>query len=357
MARVRTPTAGGNRRGAGIIGGYTPLLAADRARPNQTPMEQAVRVALRPAQGQDWLADPHLLALIRFQTEAGTAARDPREVTVPLAQLSGAPMVETWTTTTPVIERGEQGPLRFAATEHTLFGHLRLDDPGTGSAERVAELAYQQILAFIAQRPQRHLLRMWNYLPAINQGEGDAERYRQFCVGRYRAFEQAQGEPSQFPAATAIGSHVNGQFISFLAGVTPGEPVENPRQVSAFKYPRQYGPRSPSFSRATLKRWACGGYSLLVSGTASVVGHETHHQDLVAQLQETARNLDALQAEAGLPLRPDVLRVYVRNRADLPAVQRAVAAIPSLQVPMVFLEGDICRSNLILEVEAVYEAA
>ena len=41
----------------------------------------------------------------------------------------------------------------------------------------------------------------------------------------------------------------------------------------------------------------------------------------------------------------------------LPAVQQAVAGIPELQVPMVFLEGDICRQNLILEVEAVYEAA
>ena len=320
-------------------------------------MEQAVRVALRPAQAQDWLADEHLLALIRFQTEGERPSDDPREVTVPLAQLGAEPLVETWTTATPVIERGEHEGLRYAATEHTLFGHLRLDDAGEGDAEAVAEAAYTKILAFIAQRPQRHLLRMWNYLPAINQGEGDAERYRQFCVGRYRAFEQAQGEPSQFPAATAIGSHINGQYIRFLAGVTPGKPVENPRQVSAFKYPRQYGPRSPSFSRATLKRWACGGYSLLVSGTASVVGHETHHQDLVAQLQETARNLAALQAEAGLPLRPDVLRVYVRDRADLPAVQQAVAGIPELQVPMVFLEGDICRQNLILEVEAVYEAA
>ena len=320
-------------------------------------MEQAVRVALRPAQAQDWLADEHLLALIRFQTEGECTSGDPREVIVPLAQLGAEPLVETWTTATPVVERGESRGLRYAATEHTLFGHLRLDDPGTGGAESVAEAAYAQILAFIAERPQRHLLRMWNYLPAINQGEGDAERYRQFCVGRYRAFEQAQGEPSQFPAATAIGSHINGQYISFLAGVTPGEPVENPRQVSAFKYPRQYGPRSPSFSRATLKRWACGGYSLLVSGTASVVGHETHHQDLVAQLQETARNLAALQTEAGLPLRPDVLRVYVRDRADLPAVQQAVSGIPELQVPMVFLEGDICRHNLILEVEAVYEAA
>ena len=320
-------------------------------------MEQALRVALRPAQAQDWLADEHLLALIRFQTEGERPRYDPREVAVPLELLGAEPLVETWTMATPVIERGEHEGLRYAATEHTLFGHLRLDDAGEGDAEAVAEAAYTKILAFIAQRPQRHLLRMWNYLPAINQGEGDAERYRQFCVGRYRAFEQAQGEPSQFPAATAIGSHINGQYISFLAGVTPGKPVENPRQVSAFKYPRQYGPRSPSFSRATLKRWACGGYSLLVSGTASVVGHETHHQDLVAQLQETARNLAALQAEAGLPLRPDVLRVYVRDRADLPAVQQAVAGIPELQVPMVFLEGDICRQNLILEVEAVYEAA
>ena len=31
-----------------------------------------------------------------------------------------------------------------------------------------------------------------------------------------------------------------------------GTPVENPRQVSAYRYPRQYGPQPPSFARAML---------------------------------------------------------------------------------------------------------
>jgi chorismate lyase/3-hydroxybenzoate synthase len=27
---------------------------------------------------------------------------------------------------------------------------------------------------------------MWNYLDAINENDGDEERYRQFCLGRAR---------------------------------------------------------------------------------------------------------------------------------------------------------------------------
>lgn len=320
-------------------------------------MEQAVSVALRAAQDQDWLQDEHLLALIRFD-QADQSLSDERVATVPLRQLCGTPMVETWTTARPVIERGRERDLQFAATEHTLFGHIRIDDAAGRSAEAAAEEAYTQILDFIAQRTQRHLLRMWNYLPAINEGDGDQERYRQFCVGRYRAFERAQaGENQQFPAATAIGSHGDGLYVSFLASTAAGQAVENPRQVSAFHYPRQYGPRSPSFSRATLKQWAAGGASLLVSGTASVVGHETHHGTLLAQLQETARNLQALQQQAGLPLRTDALRVYLRDPASLAEVREAVAQIDGLQAPAVYLHGDICRDDLILELEAVYSAA
>src|SRR3546814_12443298 len=87
---------------------------------------------------------------------------------------------------------------------------------------------------------------------AITFGDGDAERYREFCVGRARGL--GDFDTHALPAATAIGRCDDARVVQvyWLAARTPGMPVENPRQVSAYRYPRQYGPQQPSFARAML---------------------------------------------------------------------------------------------------------
>src|SRR5690606_1613171 len=136
------------------------------------------------------------------------------------------------------------------------------------------------------------LLRIWNYLDAITVGEGDLERYRQFCVGRARGL--GSFDVDRLPAATAIGCRDGRRVLQvyWLASHAAGTPLENPRQVAAYRYPRQYGPQAPSFARAMLPP-AGSDLPLLLSGTASVVGHETRHaDDLAAQLAETFANFD-----------------------------------------------------------------
>ena len=78
-----------------------------------------------------------------------------------------------------------------------------------------------------------HFLRLWNYLVAINAGDGDAERYRLFCQGRARGM--AEGGLSQYPAASAIGRQDGVRVLQVygLAARHHGTAVENPRQVSA----------------------------------------------------------------------------------------------------------------------------
>ena len=155
-----------------------------------------------------------------------------------------------------------------------------------------------------------------------------------------------------------------GLVIYFLAGKQPGLQVENPRQVSAFRYPRQYGPKSPSFARATLVG-AGAGARLLVSGTASVVGHESLHVgDPQRQLGETLVNVDTLLAAmrerhfAQVPneaVRPESLKLYLRNPADLAALEPQLARLRgAAPAPLLRLQGDVCRDDLLLEIEAVY---
>jgi chorismate lyase / 3-hydroxybenzoate synthase len=101
---------------------------------------------------------------------------------------------------------------------------------------------------------------------------------------------------------------------------------------------------SPGFARAT--RAADG--TLLISGTASIVGHESRHAgDVREQLEEIVRNLAALEARA-----PRLLKVYLRDSALVDAIEERLREVYPGSAPL-FLAGDICRKELAVEIEAV----
>ncbi len=148
------------------------------------------------------------------------------------------------------------------------------------------------------------------------------ERYRQFNTARRHALRASgRAVAGSVPAASALGADSESPLvIYFLAGQVAPVFVENPRQVSAYHYPQQYGPHSPAFSRAALLRQA-GSLALFISGTASIVGHRSLHiGDTAAQTRETLTNIEALLGEAnrlagGAHFDLDALayKVYVRR--------------------------------------------
>ncbi|AVP99781.1 pteridine-dependent deoxygenase [Ahniella affigens] len=272
-----------------------------------------------------------------------------------LAQKPG--LCELWVTDCPVAHH-QDGALRFADDGRFLFGVIEIDEGEAGSIERAAEIAYQRIIDFMAKRPGSQILRYWNYFSRINEGQGDAERYRHFCTGRASGLGDFRVE--QLPAATAIGRQDDTPCLQvyWLAASAAGRHIENPRQVSAYRYPRCYGPTSPSFSRAHLLSQG----PLLISGTASVVGHESHHVgDLDAQFHETLSNLNSLIQNARrfhdrLPVRfgaQSVLKVYLRHREHLDRVTRLMSALPN--TPWIIVGGDICRADLLIEIDGLHQ--
>lgn len=270
---------------------------------------------------------------------------------VPLQRLDG-PACETWCVH-GAARAGDEGGIRTQAGADWLIGELRVDAALSEDIEQAACEAYARLRAWVAASPHPQLLRVWNFLDRLNEGAGDAERYRRFCVGRHRAIA-APGFESQLPAATVIGTRTPGLVIQFLAGRQAGTQVENPRQTPAFRYPRDYGPISPSFSRATRV-----GRHLLVSGTAAVVGHATLHPgDAVAQIEEIDANVSALLAHAanGEPgaWQAQALRLYLRREADLAAVLPRVRACFGAATPLTVLRGDISRADLMVEIEGVW---
>ncbi|KAF1715648.1 pteridine-dependent deoxygenase [Pseudoxanthomonas yeongjuensis] len=284
---------------------------------------------------------------------------DPRYLRVPLQPYGTTPF-EIWRTRSPVAH-GREGDIAWATDGQLSFGAIEIDEREIG-IDAAAEKAYSRLLAFVGRSATPRLLRIWNYLDAITLGDGDAERYRQFCVGRARGM--GDFDATTLPAATAIGRCDDERVIQvyWLSAREAGTPVENPRQVSAYHYPRQYGRQSPSFARAMLPPPG-GNMPLLLSGTASVVGHASQHAgQLQAQIEETLANFDALlgaarQRAPSLPAQfgPGTrLKVYVRDESDLPTVAEALDQRFGDRVPRILLHAAICRRELSMEIDGVH---
>ncbi|MCA7888722.1 endoribonuclease L-PSP [Burkholderia contaminans] len=270
---------------------------------------------------------------------------------------------------------------RYSETAGLVFGSIVVHEEaheaneshdGGTPLERATHDAYRALFGVLDSLGMPHPLRIWNTVPAINAVQFGIERYRQFNIGRQHAFDACRRAlTGGVPAACALGSvvPVAGDAspaaplaIHFLASRTPVDPVENPRQVSAYHYPAEYGPRAPTFARAAA--WSEGDAApvLFVSGTASIVGHRTvHHGDVVAQTRETVANLAAVLEQAArqghgqFSLADLSYRVYVRDAGDaeaLAAIERVLRDAAGPGVRPLVVHADVCRDDLLVEIEA-----
>jgi chorismate lyase / 3-hydroxybenzoate synthase len=299
------------------------------------------------------------------------------EVGVPVAQINtpvlgdAGALCEVWRTG-HAVEPGTRGRVRYARTADTLFGCIAVteDSPQDAASEdpssetplqHATEQAYHEILGTLDDLGYAHLIRVWNYVPEINRDTHGTERYRQFNSARQKAL-LASGRPvtGNVSAACALGAAVGSPLVVyFLASQRAPIFVENPRQVSAYHYPPQYGARSPVFSRATVLPEP-GRMTLFISGTASIVGHQTIHVgDTAAQTRETLTNIEALLGEANRVTGRDefkldtlACKVYVRDPSDLPVIQAELRAALGPTARAVYLQADICRRDLSVEIEA-----
>ncbi|NMG44059.1 hypothetical protein GPA22_09995 [Aromatoleum toluvorans] len=274
-------------------------------------------------------------------------------------------MCEIWRTRGP-LETGLRGRVRYRCSDTMLFGALEIGEGavpvgGASRLQHATEAAYREVFGLLDEKGYRALFRAWNYFPGINDEADGSERYRQFNAGRQEAFRAGgRSTTGHVPAACALGTAGGPFTLYFLALREAPVAIENPRQVCAYHYPQQYGPRSPTFARASLALSEAPPV-LFVSGTASIVGHRTlHPADVVAQTEESFRNIAAVLAEAGrvapdgtrFGLRDLSYKVYVRHPADLGAVRAGVREHVGSEAPVVFVQADVCRADLLVEIEA-----
>jgi enamine deaminase RidA (YjgF/YER057c/UK114 family) len=292
-------------------------------------------------------------------------------VSVPMPQLDTTKSsCEVWFGSGSVTQ-GRCGDIHYRYDDGVLFGVITLAEKLFATSgdktplQQATESAYHQVFSLLDTQRFPYLFRFWNYMADINHHSFGLERYQQFNRGRQDAFlAHGRDVVGNVPAACALGfgqeNIVQGPLtIAFLAGREVPLSIENPRQISACLYPPQYGPRSPTFSRASLVRMG-NDQVLFVSGTASIVGHATLHAgDVVAQASETMANIEAVLAEVnrhaiapGFNLSNLSYRVYVRHAADLEPIRNELTHFVGGPTKAIYLQAVVCRQDLLLEIEA-----
>ena len=306
-----------------------------------------------------------ILGVVGFSVERPAGLPD-RSVflSLPLPALSER-VLEVWVGATPVTWPDRPG-LMLARSGGSLFGVAVAREADHRGLAALARSVYGRIFEALAACGCPTLLRVFHYLPRITAETAlEGQRYQAFNHGRHDAFAAAGQTIARAPAASALGlpaspieaAATDTVYVYFVADAGRATPLENARQVSAYAYPPRYGPKSPIFSRATIAHASDGmprHAHLMVSGTASIVGHESRHSDNpAAQTDEILRNLEALLAacrrEGFAPAEALRLKAYVRRPADQPAV---AWRLREAGLDAVFLQAEICRPELLVEFEA-----
>lgn len=242
-----------------------------------------------------------------------------------------------------------------------------------------AEKAFKLVLAILEREKMslNDIVRQWNYIGDILKTRGDYQNYQIFNEVRseyYHRYRTVKG----FPAATGVGMKYGGVIID-LCALQPNKsvmirPVENPNQVNAYEYGQKVlkgladkgNPvkHAPQFERGLL----LANYShstLYISGTASIIGQETVGiGDIEKQTIVTIENIKKLSDPARiseLVSRPHdpgekygLLRTYVKRQSDF-GVVRQICEKFFPQIPVSYVEADICRDDLLIEIEGEAE--
>lgn len=316
------------------------------------------------------LTTPAIADEPKFQIQFGAAALQLSEslqacsLHLPMPVLHGRPQ-EFWPCPEGKISRQQE--MLLLESGRQLLGAIIIPTP-----ERLEEPlrdAYTRVLEACAQR-QLHLHRVWNYVSRINDHNHELERYRQFNIGRWMAFEKHFGRDlrAHMPAASAVGISGDHTVLFFIAGKTLPVYLENPSQVPAYHYPNNYGPKPPSFARGLLVQEP-GSLTGYLSGTASIEGHLSIGEgDWHKQFRTTMHNIEIMLDRMGMPeaLRGQSVarnagihirdfRCYVRHPEAAPLIQEWLMEELDVQPSQITLiQAEICRAELDLEIEAIF---
>ena len=250
------------------------------------------------------------------------------------------------------------------------------DDQQMDDTRFAASAAFEMVLEILRREglTLNNIVRQWNYIGEILRINGGFQNYQVFNEVRseyYKKYRTVSG----YPAATGVGMKYGGVFLDFCALKADEsiklKAVNNPGQVNAYEYGQQVLKgivnsgsalkHPPQFERGLLLANRTSN-TLFVSGTASIIGQETIGKgDVEEQALVTIENIrnvadwkriSQLTGKDDLgPGKFSLLRVYIKNQKDFHPV-KSICKKHFPAVPVIFIEADICRDDLLTEIEA-----
>lgn len=225
------------------------------------------------------------------------------------------------------------------------------------------------------EMPISSIVRQWNYIAQITCVQKEKQHYQEFNDARSHFYNQIEW-PTGYPAATGIGTESGGVVVDLFAVKSKGEkvklyPLDNKLQVAAHAYSQNVlvGQEDKAFKTRTTPKFERGKVVnsqnqalVYISGTAAIRGEGSLAEtDIKKQTIITLENIEELISatnlmEAGVKSgeasKIKSLRIYLKTASYYELAKTVVdEMLPN--IPAIYLLGDICRDNLLIEIEGI----
>ncbi len=227
----------------------------------------------------------------------------------------------------------------------------------------------------LEKMPVSSIVRQWNYIEKITRIKGNSQNYQDFNDARSRFYQKTKWNEG-FPAATGIGISYGGVIVDLDAIYANGSDIKvvalnNTLQVPAHGYSdsvlvaakddKACPVTTPKFERGKVVLSGTEGV-IYISGTAAIRGEMSlSNTGIEEQTRITLENIEHLISDetlvntgAGHFAKAEItsLRIYLKEESFFGPCKKIVDE--NYQgVPAVYLKADICREELLVEIEGI----
>jgi len=245
-----------------------------------------------------------------------------------------------------------------------------------GSISTQCKEIFQKIKTIMSdeQMHEHEIVRQWNYIGKITALDHGIQNYQAFNDVRDRFYSKTNWKKYGYPAATAVGMEINSLIVSLIAVSCESKlkiiPVYNPLQIAPQHYSQTLllgqtiydSKATPKFERAKVVQNDSAIYCF-ISGTAAIRGEQSMKEmDVALQTKQAIENILYLISSENIKshgftkennMIMKVIRVYIKEKESFDIVKTEVEKVwPGL--PTIYLQADICRSELLVEIEGFY---
>ncbi|MDD4921805.1 MAG: hypothetical protein PHS30_04915 [Bacteroidales bacterium] len=274
----------------------------------------------------------------------------------------------------------ERRNVRYAVLEWNSHKSLIIEgvrsDSSHDSLSAQSDHIFQKIEEILSEEEMHihEIVRQWNYIGQITEINNGIQNYQAFNNARARFYAKTTWEEFGYPAATGIGMSIHGIIVGLIAVSNRSDiriyPIDNPLQVTAHHYSSSMlvgaqkvnsKNETPKFERAKVVQ-GDSGMICYISGTAAIRGEQSMREmDVALQTRQTIENIIYLISAENIKrhgvssegfLFMSGLRVYIKRNAYFSLVKAEVEKVWS-KIPIIYVQADICRSELLVEIEGV----